>query len=131
MLAGQFADVCLGERAFRGDVGRPVAGPPAPVIASANVLAARLREIGASDTRVVTTSGGTVAVTGTLPSEGWGFAVDAAPAAAADQPLPDSLTLNYFESSNPPRPVDPDAAGDLIEHGLDVARIIVELTGRL
>lgn len=52
--------------------------------------------------------------------------MDAAPTAPADQPLPDSLTLNYFESSDPPRPVDPDAAGDLIEHGLDVARIIVE-----
>lgn len=105
--------------------------PPAPVIASTDVLAARLSEIGTSDTAVVTTSSGTVAVTGWLPSEGWGFAVDAAPATAAGQPLPDVLTLHYYESADPPRPPDPDAAPAITEGQMDAAGIIVKLTGRL
>lgn len=107
------------------------AWPPEGVIASADDLAARLREIGTSDTRAVTTSRGTVAVTGWLPSDAWGFSVDAAPATSAGELLPVSLTLNYYESADPPGAPDPDAAPHITEGVMDAAGIIAELTGRL
>jgi hypothetical protein len=107
------------------------AWPPVPGFVTANGLATWLRDIGTSDTRVVTTGRGTIAVTGTLPSNGWGFAVDAGPATEAGQLLPDSLTLHRYESSDPARPVDPDTAGDIVDRGISAAEVIVLLASDL
>lgn len=101
---------------------------PAPV--TANDLAARLREFGTSGTTVVTASRG-LAVTGMLPSNGWGFAVEAGPATKAGEPLPASLTLHRYESADPPRPVDPDAAGDIVDSGITAADVITLLVNDL